>query len=50
MVSDTECRLLIQNKQTNTPNPAAAIGFAQHQGLPLRTSADWMSFLREGDE
>ena len=49
-VSDTECRLIIQNKRLNVPNPTAAIGFAQRQGLPVRTSADWMSLLREGEE
>ncbi|MEI6712880.1 MAG: AbrB/MazE/SpoVT family DNA-binding domain-containing protein [Verrucomicrobiota bacterium] len=49
-VSDTECRLLIQSKRTIHPDPVAAIGFAQRQGLPVRTSADWMSFLREDEE
>jgi AbrB family looped-hinge helix DNA binding protein len=49
-VSDTECRLLIQNKQPINANPAAAIGFAQRKGLPVRTTADWMSSLREGEE
>jgi hypothetical protein len=49
-VSVTECRLLIQNKHPIKANPAAAIGFAQRQGLPVRTSADWMRFLREGEE
>ncbi len=49
-VSDTECRLLIQNKQPINASPAAAIGFAQRQGLPVRTAADWMRFLREGEE
>ncbi len=49
-VSDTECRLLIQAKQPINANPAAAIGFAQRNGLPVRTTADWLSFLREGEE
>jgi AbrB family looped-hinge helix DNA binding protein len=49
-VSDTECRLLIQTKQAINANPAAAIGFAQRKGLPVRTTADWMHFLREGEE
>lgn len=49
-VSDAECRLLIQNKPINKPDPAAAIGFAQRQGLPVRTTTEWMSFLREGEE
>jgi AbrB family looped-hinge helix DNA binding protein len=49
-VSDTECRLLIQSKQAIKANPAAAIGFAQRQGLQARTTADWMNSLREGEE
>ena len=49
-VSHTECRLLILNKRPIDANPAAAIGFAQRHGLPVRTGADWMRFLREGEE
>jgi AbrB family looped-hinge helix DNA binding protein len=48
-VSDTECRLLILSPPTSAPNPKTAIGFAQRQGLPVRSSREWMEFLREGD-
>jgi AbrB family looped-hinge helix DNA binding protein len=49
-VSPTECRLFIEPKRAVTPDPMAAIGFAQRHGLPGGTTAQWMKILREGDE
>ncbi len=48
-VSDTECRVIRQPRKSAKPDPIAAIGFAQRQGLPTMKTAEWMKILREGD-
>ena len=49
-VSANECRLIIEPEPPVKPDPIAAIGFAKRHGLPQRTTAEWMSILREGEE
>ncbi|MGI8605002.1 MAG: AbrB/MazE/SpoVT family DNA-binding domain-containing protein [Verrucomicrobiales bacterium] len=49
-VSQTECRLIVQPRQTIKPDPIGAIGFAQRHGLPVMGTDQWMKVLREGDE
>ena len=49
-VSETECRLTVLAEEIVTPDPIAALGFAQKHGLEVRTTEEWMKDLREGEE
>ena len=49
-VSESECRLTVLADEVVTPDPMAALGFAQRHGLEVRTTAQWMKDLREGEE
>ena len=49
-LSATECRLLIEKPPNPTPDPFAAIGFAQRHGLPGGTTEQWLQVLRDGEK
>ncbi|HEY0791298.1 MAG TPA: AbrB/MazE/SpoVT family DNA-binding domain-containing protein [Chthoniobacterales bacterium] len=49
-LSATECRLIIEKPRKVTPDPFAAIGFAQRHGMPAATTEEWLKILREGEE
>ena len=49
-ISATECRFFVEPRRVVKPDPVAAIGFAQRHGLPVMTTEEWLSLLREGEE
>ena len=49
-ISATECRFTVEPRLVTKPDPLAAIGFVQRHGLPVMTTEEWMSLLREAEE
>ena len=49
-ISATECRFTVEPRPVTKPDPLAAIGFARRHGLPVMTTEEWMSLLREAEE
>lgn len=48
-VGPDEWRVRIERKKERAPNPTAMLGYAR-QFRDVRTTADWMRELREGEE
>jgi AbrB family looped-hinge helix DNA binding protein len=49
-VSATECRILIEPRETIKPDPMEALNFAKEHGLLQRRSEQVLAELREGEE
>lgn len=49
-VSVTECRLIVVAKETITPDPLSALGFARRHGLDEGSADVYLRELRTGEE
>ena len=49
-ISATECRIIVPPRAKITPDPVAALGFAEEHGLETMPTNEWMKILREGEE
>jgi AbrB family looped-hinge helix DNA binding protein len=49
-VSATECRVIVETRESTRPDPVGALNFAKEHGLPRRSSKQALAELREGEE